>query len=561
VSVKNIVRVFIIFIFTVPLHSASSGALRLPQSLQGSIRYRWGDSPNIKNGKLLRLQSANDSSGWIPVNNFFDVPKIASQKNLWVKLRLDKNINDYSAILIDRIERIFEVYLDTTKIYSFGEFTSDEHVPCPGFAWHLINLPGNCIGKELFFRIRSDSKYIGFYSDVRIGTEEYFLSEVIKSNLSKTILGMIFLCAGLSLFIILLFVGKMKPFLGIVIFMTTNGIWTLANTKLTQLLIYAPKLFYYADHLALIASAVGFFMITVQIIEAGYKKYFTKVYQFFAGYLLVVAILDITGLSDNLDTVAPFLIGMVVVVLFLIYFIFLSARKGNREAKLFLSALAVYAVFALLDIINYFQNVVLNPYTFEMQYAHYGGFLFLTFIGWILLLRYIEMNKMMILAQVNERTRIAQDLHDEVGPRLTEIKMVSESVKNISSLSQEEQRKVDELSAATNKVVSTLSEIVWALNPTNDTLEEFAGYVSQTAINFLQKADIRCRIDMPPEFPEMKISYEVRRNILMAVSESLNNIAKHADASLVTIQITMRKTWLTIFLTCYTHERQKKRRL
>ncbi len=518
-------------------------------TLRRNWQYKWGDSPVLNNGKLLWLEETNNDSSWKSVDKLSDIPIIALHRNLWIRLRIDSSMKNYSAIIIDRIEKIFEVYLDTTKLYSFGQFTSGSKIPFPGFAWHLIKLPLNSSGKTLFFRIRSDTKYIGFYSDIKFGSEEYFLVKIIKTSLSKIILGLVFIFAGFALFIFLLFTRRIKPFPGVIIFMITNGTWTLANTHLTQVLFYSPKLMYYADHLALFASAIGFFMIVVEIIEPAYKKLFTRVYQFFAGYFLIVALLDITGLSDNLDSVAPFLIVTVIMVFVLMYFIFRSARKGNVESKIFLAALAIYTLFALLDIINYFQNVLFSSDTFEMRFAHYGGFAFLIFIAWIFVYRYNEMNKQMLLTQLNERTRIAQDLHDEVGPRITEIKMICEDVKTRTNYSGPHEIILNEIIEAANKVVSSVSEIVWVLNPTNDTLEEFCSHLSQSAIDFLHKAEIRCRINMPPVFPDIKISYEVRRNILMAVKESLNNIVKHADASLASIQLSILGQNLFIVIT------------
>ncbi len=515
-------------------------------NLEGNWKYRWGNSPVDKQGRFFWLSNNDIDTSWHSINKPADIASLPGARELWIKIHLSNYDLSNSALFINRVEKIFEVYVDSSRIYSFGNFTKEEKIPLMGFAWHLIKLPENSNGKTLFFRIRSDSKYIGVYSEIRLGPEESFLSEIIKANLSKTILGIIFVFAGLVFSIILLFVGKIKQYLGIIIFMTTGGIWTLANSNLTQIFIYAPKLIYYADHLALFASAIGFFMLVVEIIDPKYKKIFTRIYQFLIGYLLVVLFLDITGISDNIDTVAPFLIFTTITVFVLIYFIFLSAKKGNNEAKILLIALAVYAVFVLADIANYFKNVVIKLDTYEMQFAHYGGFTFLVFIAWIFVSRYIKMNKQMILAQVNERTRIARDLHDEIGSRLTEIKMVSESFKQRSNLTEDEQAKLEELSSASDEVVSTFGEIVWALNPTNDSLEEFGSYLSQSAINFLQKANIRCRIDIPPVFPKTKISYEVRRNIIMAVKESLNNIVKHADASLVTMQLTVTKNDLLV---------------
>ncbi len=515
-------------------------------TLKSNWQYRWGDSPQSKSGRLLWLEEANDDSSWKPIDKPSDIPSHPGERNLWVKLHLENKSSNYSTVLVDRIEKIFEVYLDTNKVYSFGKFTSAKEIALPGFAWHLIRLPADASGKTLFFRIRSDTKFIGFYGKVIFGTGEDILTGIIKTSLSKIILGMIFVFLGLALFVLLLFTGKIKPFQGILIFMTANGIWTLANTKFTQVLLYFPKLIYYADHLALFASAAGFFMIVVEIIDQGHKKLFKRIYQFFIGYLLVVAVLDITGLSDNIDTVAPFLIILLIAAFVLIYFIFQNVRRGDSEAKIFLASIVFYALFALMDIINYFENVVFNPDTYEMRFAHYGGFAFLLSITWILVARYVKMNKQMLLAQVNERARIAQDLHDDVGPRLTEIKMVGESIKSIKNLTAEEQIKLDELSAAADEVVSTLSEIVWVLNPTNDTLEEFGCYLSQNAIDFLHRAGVKCRLDIPPVFPGKKISYEVRNNILMAVKESLNNIVKHAGASVVTITMSLEQNYFLV---------------
>lgn len=509
-------------------------------------QYCWGDSPVSTDGKLTWLSESGSDKLWYYINKPSKIPIIPGKRDLWIRLRLGNHNVDNSAIFCNRIEKIFEVYLDTNRIYNFGKFTSGEKIPMMGFAWHLIKLPENSNGKTLFFRIRSDSKYIGVYSEIRFGSEESFLSGIIKANLSKTILGVIFIFSGLVLAITLMFIGHFRQFLGAIIFMTTGGIWTLANSNLTQIFFYTPRVIYYADHLGLFASAVGFFMLVVEIIDPKYKRIFTRIYQLLIGYFVVVLFLDITGISDNIDTVAPFLAFITIAVVVLISFIFVCARKGNHEAKILLVAFAVYALFAFLDIVNYFQNVVINLDPYEMQFAHYGGFTFLVFIAWIFVSRYIQMNKQMILAQVNERTRIARDLHDEIGSRLTEIKMVSESFKQRSNLTEDEQAKLEELSTASDEVVSTFGEIVWALNPTNDSLEEFGSYLSQSAINFLQKANVRCRIDIPPVFPETKISYEVRRNILLAVKESLNNIVKHADASLVTMQLTVTKNDLLV---------------
>ncbi len=550
--IKNFIRILIVsFLGASFIHSAENVNANSNSYLESTRywKFRWGDSPKDTNGNLIWLQEKEHNNLWNEIDKPSQIHVEPNSKNLWLKLKLNEQDDLYSAILVMRVEKIFEVYLDSTKIYSFGDFFANEEIPLMGFAWHLIKLPDNLNNKTLYFRIRSDYKYIGVVGSIRFGSEKMFLNEIVKSNLSKTILGVVFVFSGLVLLVLLFFNGKVKPFIGTIVFVTTSGVWTLANSNLTQIIFYAPKVIYYADHLALFSSAIGFFMLVVEIIDAKYKRIFKWFYKIIFIYLLFVVFIDSAGLFTDFDTVAPFLIVTSLFVLILFYFILLSARKGNSDARIFLIALIVYAVFALLDIVRYFNDLFINADPYEMQFAHYGGFAVLICTAWIFINRYITMNKQMQLAQVNERNRIARDLHDEVGPRLTEIKMVSENIKEKITLAEDEIIILDELSLAAEKVVSTLSEIVWALNPTNDTLEEFGSYLSQRAINFLQKADIRCRIDIPPVLPDKKTSYEMRRNILMIMNEVLNNIVKHADASIVTIQLSVKKDDLFILIT------------
>jgi len=499
--------------------------------------YRKGDSPQNKENKLLWLYEKSDSQQWKAVDDPLKIPLIEGQKNLWIKLRIISLPNNFNAIFLNRIEKILEVYLDTNKIYTYGDFSVKKEIPVMGFAWHLIKSSGGLNGKTVYFRFRSDTKYIGFLSKVQFGSEEFILNEIVKSNISKTILGIIFIVGGLFALIAFSFSGILKSFLGLIIFMITCGIWTLANSNLTQILIYAPRLIYYSDHLSLFASAIGFFMLVSEIVDSKYASIFKRIFQIIFIYFLTVVFLDITNLSENIDTVAPFLIIISTCLLILMYFILLSAKKGNIEAKLFLTALGIYAFFVIADIINYFQNVVIDIDTYNMQYAHYGGFVFLVFLTWMLVSRYFRMNRQLLQVQIDERQRIARDLHDEIGPRLTEIKIINENIKKNYSLPDKLQNELDELSSAANKVANTFGEIVWALNPANDTLEEFANYLSQNTINFLEKTEIKCRIELPPIFPAIPIHYDILRNIVLTVKEVLNNIVKHSSASVVNMTL------------------------
>ncbi|MFA7419209.1 MAG: two-component regulator propeller domain-containing protein [Melioribacteraceae bacterium] len=151
-------------------------------------------------------------------------------------------------------------------------------------------------------------------------------------------------------------------------------------------------------------------------------------------------------------------------------------------------------------------------------------------------------------AMERERLRIARDLHDEIGSRLTEIRLVSEMAKQKNISSNDIFEKLEEISSASENVVTTFSEIVWSLNPKNDSLENVASFLGQISTEFLSKAGIRCRLDFPPELPGYNIPSEARHNIILAVKELMNNIVKHSGASIATIELSTDEKDLSIIV-------------
>ncbi len=145
-----------------------------------------------------------------------------------------------------------------------------------------------------------------------------------------------------------------------------------------------------------------------------------------------------------------------------------------------------------------------------------------------------------------ERSRIAQDMHDELGARLTEIRVLSnltlQSKDRPESVAQQSQR----VSSAAGELIDNLHSIVWAVNPTNDSVEKLADYIRGFAQPFLQSSSIRCRFDCPTHLPDRALSSEVRHNIFLAVKEALHNVVKHAQASEVRIALSLANSKLVV---------------
>jgi signal transduction histidine kinase/streptogramin lyase len=136
-----------------------------------------------------------------------------------------------------------------------------------------------------------------------------------------------------------------------------------------------------------------------------------------------------------------------------------------------------------------------------------------------------------------ERRRIANDIHDDLGAGLTEIVILSELAQNPGETYDAVQSDVRNVTDKARALTHSLDEIVWAVNPENDTLDSFVSYACNFAQNYLQSCRIRCRLAVPGRIPNAPLTADVRHNFFMVLKEALNNIVKHAGASEVWIQI------------------------
>jgi ligand-binding sensor domain-containing protein/signal transduction histidine kinase len=127
-----------------------------------------------------------------------------------------------------------------------------------------------------------------------------------------------------------------------------------------------------------------------------------------------------------------------------------------------------------------------------------------------------------------ERTRIAQDLHDEMGAKLCRISFLSEHARRGELPSEELQDQITSISDASREVLHSLDEIVWAVNPQNDTLEHVASYIGQYAQDYFQMTGIECELDIPTQLPSYPVSSQIRHHLFLATHEALTNILKHS---------------------------------
>lgn len=139
-----------------------------------------------------------------------------------------------------------------------------------------------------------------------------------------------------------------------------------------------------------------------------------------------------------------------------------------------------------------------------------------------------------------ERTRIANDMHDDLGASLTRITMLSETAQRQIADPAHLRQGLRQIYDTARGITRSMDEIVWAVNPKHDTLESLVSYFEKFAVDFLRAAGVRCRLDLPLECPDRTPSSEVRHNLFLCLKEALNNVVRHsgADTATLTIQVT-----------------------
>jgi len=147
-----------------------------------------------------------------------------------------------------------------------------------------------------------------------------------------------------------------------------------------------------------------------------------------------------------------------------------------------------------------------------------------------------------------ERARIAQDLHDELGSGLTEISMLGVRALSTSAPLAKRSHYLEQMSDQARQMVTALDEIVWAMNPTHDSLASMISYFSLYAERFLGLANIAWRLEGPFKPDDHAVDSRHRHQLFLAFKEALTNIVRHSGATevLLDIQVEQGRICLTI---------------
>ncbi|MES2920332.1 MAG: histidine kinase [Verrucomicrobiota bacterium] len=148
----------------------------------------------------------------------------------------------------------------------------------------------------------------------------------------------------------------------------------------------------------------------------------------------------------------------------------------------------------------------------------------------------------------DERLRIARDLHDDLGTRLSHIALLGAYAES-NNPDGDARAAFGQITTMSRELISALSETVWMLNPKNNQLEALVDFLCRLVSELCRLSEIRCRIDAMSVTSNVTISHEFRHNMSLAVKEIVNNALRHSFATEIKMSIQLENTQLKIAVT------------
>ena len=199
-------------------------------------------------------------------------------------------------------------------------------------------------------------------------------------------------------------------------------------------------------------------------------------------------------------------------------------------------------VFSDMAIATSFNDFVIPHFWQTWWFITFTGLFFMGMVGTVV--RFVERRRFQLQLQraeqeralERERSRIARDLHDDLGSLLTRISLLSGLLQADKDNPAQVETHAGKISQSANQTVRALEEIVWAVRPGSDSLQSLIEYIAHFSKELFENDTARCRLDLPHDLPVQPLPPDVRHNIFLVVKEALTNALKHAGASEVRVQ-------------------------
>ncbi len=153
------------------------------------------------------------------------------------------------------------------------------------------------------------------------------------------------------------------------------------------------------------------------------------------------------------------------------------------------------------------------------------------------LIEQLKANEILQSKMQNIRNKIAQDLHDDIGSTLSSISILSNLILKEKNTGQNNEM-ISEIKESSVTLMEKMDDIIWSINPKNDSLENLLLRIKRFASNLFEARNIDYNITIQEHISQLKFSMEDRQHIYLILKESINNLVKYSQATMATIDVT-----------------------
>jgi diguanylate cyclase (GGDEF)-like protein len=321
------------------------------QSLSRGWQYRWGDSPREADGTFSWLRGT-DGSPWHDISYPSNPPGRAGRLNVWFRTRLPASSSRDPALFVYSIDLGAELYVGGRLVYSRGLIDGSGKTVFRGWPWHLVELPLDAAGQELYVRVASDYRDIGLWGTILVGSKSELLAGLYERDAPRVVVAAASLLMGLVLLALFLVQRPQDPMpllLSLTIFALV--IRVLARTHVKQLYLDAPLLWVYLGHASTFLIAIFVTLVIEQIVGKAYRRVTRITWMVLLGMLVASMVLSLTGIAGIQNSTLVYDLAIVTLVVLLFVLALLAALSGNQEARLLCASFGVIAALMVYSIL------------------------------------------------------------------------------------------------------------------------------------------------------------------------------------------------------------------
>ena len=154
-----------------------------------------------------------------------------------------------------------------------------------------------------------------------------------------------------------------------------------------------------------------------------------------------------------------------------------------------------------------------------------------------------------LLAVERLRTKLAADLHDNIGSSLTEISILSEVISSrLKTNDNDILNNLEKISSKSRKLIDKMSDIVWLVNPQRDSLYDLILRLQDTYADLLSDTEISFRCENLKSLEKVSLSMEHRQHLFLVFKEAINNAVSHSNCKEILLKANVNGRILKMIL-------------